>query len=212
MVGAIPPPPLINLEKSRYPNHALMLMCIPIFYFRVSCFSCLRYNTSFFILQKSIRNFYTSVENLVRGEHYEPKYKFDSRCSLKVVVDYRASVWNGNIQFLANDKEMLYLELYVARQKLAVRNDVYNSETKYGDTWSKFSLMDDVTYPDVKRLDNREYNLTFGAENFEIQSAGKVNFTFSVGDFILWRYSIKAMSSFRKDMSMAKCFIKLCSI
>lgn len=137
------------------------------------------------MLQKSIRNVDISVENLVRGEHYEPKYKFDSRCSLKVVVDYRASSWNGNIQFLANDKEMLYLELYVARQKLAVRNDVYNSETKHGDTWSRYSLMDDVTYPDVKRLENREYNLTFGAENFEIQSAGKVKLSFSVGDLFL---------------------------
>ena len=121
----------------------------------------------------------------MRGEHYEPRYKFDSRCSLKVVVDNRDQSWDGHIQFLADDKEILYLGLYVTQKKIAVRNKIYNSEAKYGDTWYREDLrIKNVMYQDVGRQQSRVYNLTFGPENFEIRSEGKVNSTFLIK---LWR-------------------------
>ena len=79
-------------------------------------------------------------------------------------------MWNGDITFLAEDKEMLLIGLHPERRNLAVRNDVFKRGTlQWTYQWVTAS------YPNADDKGAREYSLTFAPSGFVLKCGDSVN-------------------------------------
>ena len=121
----------------------------------------------------------TPENTLTTAEHDVPT-RYDTRCDLRVVSAGgpsfqtrtwygRRETWNGDVRFLADDREMILVGLHPERQNLAVRNSRFRrGSLMWGYQWV------DASYPDADQEGRREYRFAFTPSAFVLKAGDRV--------------------------------------
>ncbi|KAL5254730.1 hypothetical protein ACHWQZ_G014237 [Mnemiopsis leidyi] len=98
-----------------------------------------------------------ATEPYKEAEH-ATEVNFTTSCNLKVLSTSTTSEnsWDGDVSFLAGEKEVLLIGLHPESKELAVRNDLFKrGDNRWGFWWVK------VDYPDLDGKFRREYIFSF---------------------------------------------------
>jgi hypothetical protein len=111
----------------------------------------------------------------ITAKHNIPA-EFSTGCNLKVLTagtSESKTNWNGDIKFSDGDQELLYIGLHPKRQRLAVKNDVFERGIMV--PIRDFRWVE-ATYPEADDEGNREYIFYFTESGFGIKCANLVSF------------------------------------